>query len=469
MKLVAISHAFSGVPALAEVDWEPSPGEIHGLVGSNGAGKSTLLRVLVGEITPDRGRVERQGERVAFVHQHPAILPELDVAENLALGRDGFWISWPRRRRRAEALLQQVGARIDPCRRGASLSLPEQQLVEIARALRDDPDLLVLDEPTAALPQADAERLFAVVRGLAAAGRCVIWVSHRLEEVLALCSRITVLRDGRKVGTFGRADLDATRLVGLMAGDLGERAAAAEFVPRAGQVVPRLALSGRVELSVWAGEIVTLFGLVGSGRTELLRAIYGIDPDPGLQVHVDGQIVQSGDPRLALGCGIALVPEDRRRDGVVVDASVLANATLPVLRTQGRLTREGAARARLEELQLRCADENLPVASLSGGNQQKVALARMLVTDPKVLLLDEPTQGVDVAAKAELERSLRGLAASGVAVLAVCSELDEALRLGDRVGVMRKGRLVAMLRRRDASQESVLAHAFGSTSGGPAA
>lgn len=459
MQLESISHAYGGVFALRDVDWQLAPGEIHGLVGGNGAGKSTLLAVLSGEVSPTRGTVHRLGRSVAVVHQHPALLQELDVAENLALGRESFWISRRQRTARARELLARVGANIDPARRAGSLSAPERHFVEIARALRERADVLVFDEPTAALPTGQAGAVFALARAHAAAGGSVVWVSHRLDEVLALVDRVTVLRDGRKVGTWPRAGLSAGALVQAMLGGDTPAAAAVPARKDGGEVL--LEISGRVELALRAGEITTLFGLVGAGRTELLEALYGLHGAEGLEVRGGGIAAAFRSPHAALAAGVALVPEDRRRDGVVVEHSILQNATLAMLRRDARAPREASARATLAALDVRCADERQLVGTLSGGNQQKVALARMLATRPRVLLLDEPTQGVDVGAKAEIHAIVRRLAARGTAVLAACSELEEARALGDRLLVVREGRIVARFARGEGDDARVLAAAFG--------
>jgi rhamnose transport system ATP-binding protein len=485
-----LAKSYSAIRALADASLEVRAGEIHALVGENGAGKSTLVRVLTGATPPDEGRVEIGGHQVTTftpaearrlgivaIHQHPALFPDLSVAENLSLGVEpgGLLarVDWTARRARAREALARVGADIDVDREARSLSLPEQQLVEMARALSVRARLLILDEPTASLTPREVDRLFALLHDLRTAGVAVIYISHRLDELPRLADRVTVLRDGRTVGTEAMADVDAPTLIRLMVG----RDVASVFpkreVVRGEAVLEVEGLSSAevsvddVSFTVARGEIVGLAGLVGAGRTELARVLFGLARRDRGTVRVAGRDVHPHSPAEAIADGIAYLPEDRRRHGVVLDLPVSSNLTLAALSEvsrRGWLDRrlEHATASRLvEALSVKTASLATPVRLLSGGNQQKVAIGRWLVRTPHVLILDEPTQGVDVGAKAEIYRIIGDLAARGMGVVLISSELLEILGISDRILVMRQGRLVAGVDRGSATAESVMAAAFG--------
>jgi rhamnose transport system ATP-binding protein len=487
-----LSKSFGGVRALADVSLHVERSEVLALVGENGAGKSTLIRVLSGAHAPDAGTLTLDGVElprlspqraralgIAVIYQQPALLPDLSVAENVAMGDEppGLFrrVDWRARRRRATALLARLGLSLDPDRRARTLSMPEKQLCEIARALGADARVLVLDEPTASLSVAEVRTLLALLRDLRAQGLAIVYVSHRLEEVFQVADRVTVLRDGAVVATHAAQDLDRASLIRLMVG----RELAAEAPRAAGSPGPlaleALRLGSRaggvhdVSLAIRAGEVVGLFGLVNSGRTELARALSGFTPADSGEIRVGGASLTIDSPRRAAALGIAHVPEDRRQHGVVAPMSVAANCTLsvlPQLRKRYLLDRareDALARAYVERLQVKTASLEAEVATLSGGNQQKVALARALATNPKVLILDEPTQGVDVGAKAEIHARVAELAAQGLAVLAISSEVPELLALCDRIAVMCDGTVVAVLERTDATPERLLALALGSS------
>ncbi len=485
-----LAKAFGGVRALADASLDVRAGEVHALVGENGAGKSTLVRVLTGAIAPDGGRVEFDGHVVdtfsplearrrglVAIHQHPALFPDLSVAENLAIGFDTLrpWsrVDWAARRARARDLLARVGAIIDVNRDASSLSLPEQQLVEIARALGAEARLLILDEPTASLTPQEVDRLFALLGDLRQRGTAIIYISHRLEELPRLADRVTVLRDGRTVGTQAMSDMPRAQLIQLMVG----RDVTTVFPARdASAGEPLLELEGLtssaagvedVTLSVRRGEIVGLAGLVGAGRTELARVLFGLEPATGGTIRLNGVAVTPRSPQDAIRLGIAYLPEDRRRHGVILDFPVDQNLTLAALDTisrQGWLDRRAEATVAsglVSQLGVKTASLSTLVRHLSGGNQQKVALGRWLVRTPALLILDEPTQGVDVGAKAEIHRIIGELAAQGMGVLMISSELPEVLGMSDRIAVMRGGRLVATFSRAEATAERVMAAAFG--------
>ena len=490
LRVSHLAKAYAGVRALADASLDVRAGEIHALVGENGAGKSTLVGILTGATAPDGGTVTIDGHEVrrfgplearrlgvVAIHQHPALFPDLSVAENLALGVEPSRllsrIDWTARRSRAREALARVGAAIDVDREAASLSLPEQQLVEIARALSLQARLLILDEPTASLTPREVERLFTLLGELRAGGVAVIYISHRLEELPRLADRVTVLRDGRTVGTQPMSGVDEASLIRMMVG----REVSAIFPKREIALgdpvleVERLSSAAAgledVSLTVRRGEIVALSGLVGAGRTELARVLFGLERRTAGRVRLNGQEIDPADPSSAIAAGIAYLPEDRRRHGVVLDLPVFANLTLASL---ARVSRNGfldrAAERReaarlVDALAVKTASLETPVRLLSGGNQQKVALGRWLVAPPSLLILDEPTQGVDVGAKAEIHRLIGDLAARGMGVLMISSDLSEVLGMSDRVLVMRHGRVVAAFDGADADAESVMAAAFG--------
>lgn len=484
-----VEKAFGTVRALRGAGLELRAGEAHALVGENGAGKSTLIKILAGLYRQDAGVIEMDGEPIvlhdpaaaisagiAVIYQEPALFGDLTVAENLYIGRQ------PRGRfgridraaidRRAAALFERLGVPLEPDRPAKGLSIADQQLVEIAKAISLDARVLVMDEPTAALTAREVARLFDVVNALRAKGTAILFISHRFDEVEALCQRVTVMRDGAHVSTDPIEDVTVDELIRRMVG----RELHAMFPRNAtepGEVVLEvegLSREGRcrdVSFTVRAGEIVALAGLVGAGRSEVVQAVFGIEARDAGRVRVLGRDLPSGNPRAAIRAGVALVPEDRRQQGLLLDLSVTRNATLARRNrlarfgflTGGTERREAAAwTAKLHAKYGRLTD---PVATLSGGNQQKVVLAKWLATGPKLLIVDEPTRGIDVATKAEVHRLLSGLAADGVAVLMVSSELLEVLGMADRVLVMREGRLAGELARADATEEAVMRLATG--------
>jgi ribose transport system ATP-binding protein len=497
--MTGIRKAYPGVVALDGVDLEVAAGEVHVLLGENGAGKSTLMGVLGGAVPRDAGAIAIDGRPaaldtpraardagIAVIHQELMLVPGLSVAENIALGR------MPRRRglvdraamaRTATAALARLGVTLDPWRTVASLRLAERQLVEIARALSQDARIVVMDEPTSALTERETARLFEVIRALVRAGVSVVYISHRMEEIVAIGDRVTVLRDGRHVATCAVAEADPAALVRLMTDRAPPDGAAAAATAGAVQDVPdppaprreRLRVEGLrrdgllhdVGFAVAAGEVLGVAGLLGAGRTELLRAVFGADRRDGGVIRVDGDEVAVRSPRDAIAAGIGLVTEDRTHLGLVPERSVRDNIALAALPRLGRagVLRAAEERALAERhvraLRIRTPSVEQPVRTLSGGNQQKVILARWLAVGVRVLLLDEPTRGVDVAAKQELHALVRQLAADGVAVVLVSSDLPELLALADRVLVLRDGRVAATLARGEATPARVVAHAVG--------
>jgi rhamnose transport system ATP-binding protein len=492
--ILVLDHAdksFGAVKALEDVHIELYAGEAHALVGENGAGKSTLVKILAGVHRPDRGRLLIDGEEVIFdgakqsqeagiaiIFQEPTLFPDLSVAENIFIGsqplKRGRRIDRRRMRRDALALFDELGVRVDPDRLARGLSIADQQLVEIAKALTSQARVVVMDEPTAALTSREVERLFGIAETLRARGTAILFISHRLEEVFALCQRVTVMRDGRHVLTQPIEELTTQSIIRAMVG----REMSALF-PKTAAVVGRVVLKVErltregvftdVSFEVRSGEIVALAGLVGAGRSEVARAIFGIDRWDAGSVEIDGRPLRPGSPTGAMAAGVGLVPEDRRQQGLVMDFSIERNVALASLGNVERLgliapgaerrfTKDWALRLRLKYGRL--AD---PVWTLSGGNQQKVVLAKWLARQPAVLIVDEPTRGIDVGTKAEVHRLLSDLAANGVAVLMISSELPEVLGMADRIVVLFEGRVSRAFERAEADEDSVMRAATGLT------
>ncbi len=490
LRLTDVSKSFAGVRALREVSFDLQPGEVHALVGENGAGKSTLIRVVTGAHRPDAGSVEIAGKPLlradpllarelgmAPIYQQPALFPDLTVAENLAFGREpggaGRRIDWKDRRRQAAEMLGRVGARIDPEAHAGSLRMAEQQLVEIARALGTNARVLLMDEPTAALAETEAERLLELVRELRGKGVGIVYISHRLGEVARVADRVTVLRDGAVVATRSVREAPEAELIRLMVGRELTAVFPKRDVPRGDVVLEARGLGsssagvGHASFAVRAGEILGIAGLVGSGRTELARVLFGLEAADAGELRLRGAAVRVSSPSGAVALGLAYVPEDRRRHGVVPEMSVVENTTLAVLREMASGLFLDTARERalaggfVGRFAIKTPSLDSAVATLSGGNQQKVALARWLATKPVVLILDEPTQGVDVGAKAEIHKLIVDLAEQGLAIVMISSELPEVLGMSDRIAVMRGGTIVATVDRAKATPEGLMALALG--------
>jgi len=469
-----VSKAYGGVHALRDVCFDVRAGEVHALVGENGAGKSTLIRILTGATVPDEGEVRFRGERVgplnpaiakglgiAAVYQQPALFPDLTVAENIALASEPMkaWrrVDWAARRRHAEEVLQRVGAAIRPDALVRSLTLPEQQLLDIARAVDENPAAIIFDEPTASLGPRETENLIRIVQELRARGTAVVYISHRFEELFRIADRVTVLRDGSRMGTFPMREVTADQLIHLMIGrelaprgNRAEREQGAPVLEVRGLGCRRTGLQN-ISLTLRRGEVLGLAGFVGAGRTQLAECIFGLVPSDEGEIAIDGESVQVSSPREAIALGLAYVPEDRRRHGVIADFSVAWNVTLSSLR---RIARFGflrtdaelrLTRQYIDRLRIRTSSPEASVNELSGGNQQKVVLARWLATEPRVLILDEPTQGVDIGAKAEIHALIDALGAQGIGILLISSDLLEILQWSDRVAVMKNGRIAGLL------------------------
>src|SRR5689334_2727743 len=481
-----ISKSFGGVHALQDVHFEIFPGEVHALLGENGAGKSTLIKIITGVYQPDAGELflagspirfantrEAQAHGIAAIYQEPSLFPDLDIAENILVGRQPMGrlgVDWRRMYQEASALLARLGSSLDPRTKARELSVAQQQVVEIARALSINAKVLIMDEPTSSLTQGEVEELFTLVRQLRESGTAIVFISHRLEELFALADRVTILRDGSYVGTQPMTDVTTDDLIRMMVGrTLGE------LFPKqaveAGDVV--LEVSGLgvegtfsdVSFQLRRGEILGMAGLIGAGRTNVARALFGTEPATSGTIRLDGRTVTIKSPDAAMALGIGYVPEDRKEHGLVLPMSIADNISLPIIASFARggwldAKRErAAAAAGAKQLEVKMASVEQQAGQLSGGNQQKVVLAKWLGTHPRVLILDEPTRGIDVGTKAAVHALMSSLAAQGMAILMISSELPEILGMSDRILVMREGRLTGQFSRTEATQEKLMSAA----------
>jgi len=494
LEMRGITKRFNGVAALKNVNLTIYPGEVHALMGENGAGKSTLMKILAGAYIADEGEIHINGQPlkitnpatarqagINLIYQELNVAPNLTVAENIFMGselRRGQLLDREGMRREAERVLESLGASFAPDDLVSSLSIAEQQQVEIARALKDNSRILVMDEPTAALSDRETERLFEVIHKLRSDGIAIIYISHRMEEVYALANRVSVLRDGEYIGSLNRNEISPDRLVQMMVGRAMQDFYEHQRQTNPGAVVleVRNISDGRkvepTNLVLHAGEIVGLAGLVGAGRTELCRLIFGADPKTSGEVFLNGKKLDIKSPGDAIAAGIGYVPEDRKDQGLFLEMSSHKNIVLNTLKqnSQAGIINWGSlgqiAAEAVENFSIRLANLEIRAVDLSGGNQQKLLLARWLAIKPRVLMLDEPTRGVDIGAKSEIYRIISDLAAQGIAVLMVSSELPEVVGLSDRVLVMREGQLVGELggsTGREITQENIMAYATGAS------
>jgi inositol transport system ATP-binding protein len=493
LKMTGVSKRFPGVRALENVHLEVGPSEIHALLGENGAGKSTLLKILSGAQGADAGEIELFGQPAAFATPHDAqragivtiyqeftLAPDMTIAENVFIGREPgsrLFVSWRRMAQETKAIAERIGLKRDPMTQVRDLSVAEQQLVEIARALSMQSRLIIMDEPTSALSEAEVANLVRIIRTLKAEGLSIIFVTHRLEEVFRLCDRYTVLRDGHYVGSGQVADTYVEAIIRMMVGRdvgalYGERP-----IPEHGPVALEVeGLTRRrnardpnaielvdVSLKAHHGEILGLAGLVGAGRTETARAIFGADPFDHGMIRVDGEPVMFNSPRDAMVHGIGLVPEDRKKQALFLRLAIRTNITIAAQEqvSRGWFIDEGRENALVDEfrklLSIRMASPEQAASQLSGGNQQKVVLARWLALRPKILIVDEPTRGIDIGSKVEVHNLLIDMAKSGIAVIVISSELPEILAVSDRIVTMREGRVTGEIARTAATQEILMA------------
>jgi ribose transport system ATP-binding protein len=489
LQLSGISKGFPGVQALSDVRFDLNPGEVHALMGENGAGKSTLIKILCGVQPQDEGEILLDGHPVAIVspvhahelgispvHQELHLEPYLSVAENIFLGRQPtnrlglidkrLMLSESRR------ILDELGVALDPAATVGRLSIAERQVVAIARAVSTKARILIFDEPTSSLTRRESELLLAMIRRLRGQGIGIIYVSHRMEEIFELCDRVTVFRDGRYVATRNVSETSLPELVHMIVGREVEahvRSSSETLGPVVMEVrnLSKRGLLRDISFSLHKGEIVGLSGLVGAGRTELARALFGdLVPDSG-EVFIEGKRVSSRSPQEAIAAGIGLVPEDRKEQGLVIDLSIKSNIGMPLLRSLTRLGVLSSNREKrlatdyVERLAIRTPSIDQKAMYLSGGNQQRVVIAKWLATKPKVLIVDEPTRGVDIGAKTEIHKLLRELADGGMAILMISSDMPEVLAVSDRVLVMHQGRLAGELSAEAVSQEGIMSLAMG--------
>ena len=492
LEATAITKSFAGVRALKGVAFELRPGEVHALIGENGAGKSTLIKVMTGAVAADSGSLRLGGKLVAqndpatarslgitAIYQQPALFPHLTVAENIALALEqgGNWrkVDWPARESRAKELIARAGATVQPDRLVSTLSMPEQQIVEIAKAIGSNAKVVIMDEPTASLTETEVSSLFNVIGALKNAGAGIIYISHRLEEISTIADRITVLRDGETIGRRNANEVNREQLIAMM---VGREVAAVYPKRKVSQGPVALELRGmgsseagvhNISLAVRQGEILGIAGLVGSGRTQLAETLFGLTPPDSGEIMLNGEPVRLGSPADAIANGIGYVPEDRRQHGVVLDLPIAANISLSSLRQVSRngllyrALEQRLAQRYVDQLRVKTSAVDAAAGTLSGGNQQKVALARWLATNPKVLILDEPTQGVDVGSKAEIHGIMMDLAEQGLAIVMISSELPEVMGMSDRILVMHAGRISGELTCAEATQEKILMLALGHT------
>jgi ribose transport system ATP-binding protein len=486
VEIRSVSKRYPGVQALEEVSIDIRSGEVHAVAGENGAGKSTLMKLLSQLERPSQGTIEVAGKPVRFrnprhaqrlgiamVHQEFALAPHLTIADNIALGRErshAGLIVRGSEKRSARELLERVKLDIDPGRRVATLSVADQQRVEIAKALAIDAKVLILDEPTATLTEPEIDDLFALIEELKSGGIAIFYISHRLEEVVRIADRVTVMRDGQVVETLDKGDFDESRLVSLMVGreidnlypkqecEIGDVVLRVDGITRPG-------ILQDCSFDVRAGEIVGLAGLIGTGRTELARAVFAADPISEGRIELDGKELKLSSPSEAIAAGIGYLTEDRKGDGLAMQLSVEHNITLARVPGSGvwidRRHEHEAAERRVEQLDIRTPSLRTPVEALSGGTQQKVVVARSLETEARVLFFDEPTRGIDVGAKAELFKLIGELAADGKAIVLISSYLPELTNMCDRIVVMRDGRTVGEMSRNEFDEERIMALASG--------
>lgn len=490
LEMKAISKSFPGVKVLEDVQFSLRSGELHALMGENGAGKSTLMKILCGIYSKDSGTVTVKGKTeeisstnvaealgISIIHQELNLIPYLSVMENIFLGREFTlgktkFINWRMMRQEAERYLKQLGMEIDPRTIVEELSVGQQQMVEIAKALSIQADILVLDEPTAALTDREIEKLFAVIASLKAKGVGMIYISHRMEEIFRISDRITVLRDGKYIGTKQTKDTNMDELVRMMVGrDIKDRFPKVLLTPGEERLrVEGISLGSKlrdISFTVRSGEIVGIAGLMGAGRTEVAKVLFGAEPATAGKIYISGEERTIRKPMDAIRAGIALVTEDRKQEGLILSLSIRENISLPnldKLSASGFMKRgkeEILSEETIEKLHIKTPHAEQIVGALSGGNQQKVVIGKWLAAKPKILILDEPTRGVDIGAKKEIYDLMNRLAGEGVAIIMISSELPEVLGMSDRILVMHEGRITAELSREQATQETIMHAATG--------
>lgn len=478
-----LSKSFAGIKALEEVQLELHKGEVHALMGENGAGKSTLMNILMGLLSADAGEIIFEGETlihsnvsqslkkgISMIHQELLVVPELTVAQNIFLGQEqkkSFWVNDSSINQKAQALLDRIGVNINAKTKIKNISVAEMQMVEIAKALSNNAKIIIMDEPTSAISDKEVATLFQIINDLKAKGVAIVYISHKMDEIFEIADRITVLRDGKYIGTKKASELDRNSLIKMMVGreienifpqselNYGNEALLVKNLTKIGQFE-------NINFEVKTGEILGISGLMGAGRTEIARVIYGLDKPTSGDVLINGQSVKIKSPKDAISAKIGYVSEDRKGLGFIPTMSVKQNISLTSLPkySNGWFVKDNAendiALQMIQNLQIKVADANQKVVNLSGGNQQKVVIAKVLLASPEILILDEPTRGIDVGAKFEIYKLIRELASKGIAIILISSELPEILGLSDRVLVISKGKQTAILLKSEATQESIM-------------
>lgn len=489
LTVTGLTKSFLGVKALDNVQLTVRKGEVHALMGENGAGKSTFMKLLAGLLTPDSGEIILDGEPlttsnvndvlkkgISMIHQEILMVPELTVAQNILLGRETnrnlfSWLDDRKLTQQAGELLNQMGVSIPPTARMKHLSVAERQMVEIAKAISNDAKVIIMDEPTSALADNEVATLFRLIRELTATGVAIIYISHKMDEIFAIADTITVLRDGKYIVTKPASELNQRTLITLMVGREIDTLFPVNSSPKGDEIlsVRKLSRTGKfsdINFAVHAGEVLGIAGLMGAGRTEIARAIFGMDPISSGEIYLHGNAITIKSPYDAIRQGIGYVSEDRKAFGFIPRLSVRHNITLSNVAThtkggfiQARREAE-TANAMIADLRIKAASPNQQVTYLSGGNQQKVIIGKVLLSKPALIILDEPTRGIDIGAKAEIYKLINQLAADGLAVILISSELPEILGLSDRILVLSQGKQTALLSRTDATQETIMRYAM---------
>jgi inositol transport system ATP-binding protein len=484
-----LTKTFSGVKALDNVELNVRKGEVHALMGENGAGKSTLMKILMGLLAPDSGEIKLNGQElrngnvheamkrgISMIHQEIMAIPELTVAQNIFLGRETTgglfgWLNDKRLNQQAKQLLDQMGVDIRPDTPMKYLSVAEMQMVEIAKAISNDAKVIIMDEPTSALSDKEVGTLFSIIRDLKQKGVAIIYISHKMDEIFTISDTITVLRDGKYIGTKPADELDIDTLITMMVGRELESLFPPSSIRKGKEVLSVRSLNRPdvftdINFAVHEGEVLGIAGLMGAGRTEIVRAIFGLDRISSGEIFIKGQPVSIRSPQDAIQHGIGYVSEDRKGWGFVPHLSVKQNITLSSLQnhTKGLLLQEksetDAASKMITDLRIKTAGPDQQVMYLSGGNQQKVVIGKVLLASPDVIILDEPTRGIDIGAKAEIYKLINQLKTNGIAIIMISSELPEILGLSDRIMVLTKGKQVAVLSKEEATQETIMAYAM---------
>ena len=489
LQVCNLTKTFSGVKALDTVQLDVRKGEVHALLGENGAGKSTLMKILIGLEIPDSGEIRFDGmelavghvrevmkQGISMIHQEMQVVPELTVAQNIFLGREsnGRLFGWLNDRSLAEQagrLLEQMGVAINPNATMKHLSVAEMQMVEIAKAVSNDAKVIIMDEPTSALSDTEVATLFGIIRELKQKGVAIIYISHKMEEIFTIADTITVLRDGAYIDTRPAAELDENTLITMMVGRQIDSLFPASETQQGQEILSVKQLRRRgsftdISFAIYAGEVLGLAGLMGAGRTEIARTIFGLDQPDGGEIYVRGEKVAINSPQEAIRQGIGYVSEDRKRFGFIPRLSVRQNitlSTLPKLARRGVIragSESAAAAAMMADLNIKAASPEQPVTYLSGGNQQKVVIGKVLLSSPSLIILDEPTRGIDIGAKAEIYKLINQMKTAGTAILLISSELPELLGLSDRIVVLSKGKQTAVLTAKEATQETIMRYAM---------